>query len=353
VLLTAASSLYGAAASWRRRWYARDPGRQRHLARPVVSVGNLCAGGSGKTPVVERIARVFAAGGERPAILTRGYARRRALDGVTVVSDGSTILAGLETAGDEPLMLARALPGVPVLVAADRYLAGRLAERQLGATVHLLDDGFQHLGLARDVDLLLVAEEDLTDRMLPAGRLREPLPAASSADALLTAADGDGADRLRQALGVETMFHVRRVIGQARWMSGHDSAVPAGSIAFAVAGVARPERFVADIAAAGWQVAGTLVFRDHHPFTGRDVDRIAHAARAAGAGVVLTTEKDAVRFEACDVGNLPLAAVPLEVTIEPEAAFRDWLFARIRSHSLASRPRALARTLSPDSGASR
>lgn len=342
MILTAASSLYGAAASWRRRWYAGDPGRQRHLWRPVVSIGNLCAGGSGKTPVAEQIARVLVARGERPAILTRGYARRRALDGVTVVSDGSQILAGLETAGDEPLMLARALPGVPVLVAADRYLAGRLAERQLGATVHLLDDGFQHLALARDVDLLLVAEEDLTDRILPAGRLREPLRAASSADALLTAAEGDGASRLRQALGVETMFHLRRVLGQARWMSGEDSAVPAGSIVFAAAGVARPERFFADIAAAGWRVAGTIAFRDHHPFTDLDVDRIAQAARAAGAGVVLTTEKDAVRFEACHVGNLPLAAVPLGVTIEPQTTFGDWLSDRIHSHSLASRPQALA-----------
>jgi len=117
-----------------------------------------------------------------------------------------------------------------------------------------------------------------------------------------------------------------------------------------VAGVARPERFVADIAAAGWQVAGTIVFRDHHPFTDLDVDRIAHAARAAGAGVVLTTEKDAVRFEACHVDSLPLAAVPLGVTIEPESTFRDWLFARIHAHSLASRPRALTPTLAPDSG---
>jgi tetraacyldisaccharide 4'-kinase len=269
---------------------------------------------------------------------------------VTVVSDGSRILAGLDTAGDEPLMLARALPGVPVLVAADRYLAGRLAERQLGATVHLLDDGFQHLALARDVDLLLVAEEDLTDRILPAGRLREPLPAAASADALLTAAEGDGADRLRQTLGVDTMFHVRRALGEARWVSGHDSAVPRGGIAFAVAGVARPERFLADIAAAGWQVAGAIVFRDHHPFTDLDVDRVARAARAAGAGVVLTTVKDAVRFEACHVDNLPLASVPLGVTIEPETAFRDWLVSRIHSHSLASRAHALTAALAPDSG---
>jgi len=350
VILTAASSLYGAAARWRRRWYARDPGRQRYLSQPVVSVGNLCAGGSGKTPVVEQIARLLVARGERPAILTRGYARRLALDGVTVVSNGSTILAGLETAGDEPLMLARALPGVAVLVSADRYLAGRLAERQLGATVHLLDDGFQHLALARDVDLLMVAAEDLTDRILPAGRLREPLTAASSADALLTAAEGDGPRRLRQALGVETTFHVRRVLGPARWVSGHESAVPAGSLAFAVAAVARPERFLADVAAAGWQLAGSIVFRDHHPFTDLEVDRIAQAARAAGAGVVLTTEKDAVRFEACHIGNLPLAAVPLEVAIEPEAVFCDWLFARIHSHALASRPQRLIPALAPDSG---
>ncbi len=348
--LTAASFLYGAAARWRRRWYAGDPRRQRYLSQPVVSVGNLCAGGSGKTPVVELIARLLLDRGERPAILSRGYARRLALDGVTVVSNGSTIVAGLETAGDEPLMLARALPGVPVLVAADRYLAGRLAERQLGATVHLLDDGFQHLALARDVDLLIVAEEDLTDRILPAGRLREQLTAASSADALLTAADGDGTRRLRQALGVETTFHVRRGLGPVRWMSGRESAVPAPGLALAVAAVARPERFLADVAAAGWQLAGTIVFRDHHAFTDRDVDRIAQAARAAGADVVLTTEKDAVRFEVCRVGDLPLAVVPLAVTIEPEAAFCDWLFARIHSHALASRTQRLIPAPAPDSG---
>jgi tetraacyldisaccharide 4'-kinase len=298
---------------------------------------------------VELIARLLVARGERPAILTRGYARRLVTDGVTVVSNGSKILAGLEIAGDEPLMLARALPGVPVLVSSDRYLAGRLAERQLGATVHLLDDGFQHLALARDVDLLLVAEEDLADRLLPAGRLREPLHAASAADALLTAAEGDVADRLRHELGVQTMFRVRRVLGRARWVSGHGSAVPTGSRAFAVAGVARPERFVADIAAAGWQIAGSMVFRDHHPFTGLDVDRIARAVRAAGAGVVLTTEKDAVRLEACHLGSLPLAAVPLGVTIEPEITFCDWLLARIRSHSPADRSQGLAPAAAPDS----
>ena len=133
------------------------PSRRRRLSQPVVSVGNLRVGGSGKTPIVAHIARLLLERGERPAILTRGYARRCRPDGVTVVSDGTTILAGIESAGDEPLMLARALPGVPVLVGANRYLSGRLAEERFGATVHLLDDGFQHLELARDVDLLLVS----------------------------------------------------------------------------------------------------------------------------------------------------------------------------------------------------
>ena len=121
MILSAASSVYGAAMRWRRRRYARGEGRQRRLSRPVISVGSLRTGGSGKTPTVEYIARLLADRGENPAILTRGYARQVASHGVTVVSDGKTILAAVETAGDEPLMLARALPSVPVLVGSDRY----------------------------------------------------------------------------------------------------------------------------------------------------------------------------------------------------------------------------------------
>jgi tetraacyldisaccharide 4'-kinase len=193
------SSLYGAAASWRREWYARDPARVRRLSRPVISVGNLSVGGSGKTPIVAWLARRLLDLGERPAILSRGYGRRDAADGVTVVSDGVEIRAALRAAGDEPLMLARHLPGVPVVVAADRFLAGLLAERELGATLHVLDDGFQHVKLWRDLDLLLVQEADLSDRVLPAGRLREPLRNASRADALLVpAADPDVPHRIAQ-----------------------------------------------------------------------------------------------------------------------------------------------------------
>jgi tetraacyldisaccharide 4'-kinase len=144
-VLTIASHLYALGARVRRRTLSSSDA-QRRLDRPVVSVGNLSVGGSGKTPLVAYIARLLEDAGERPAILSRGYARTRPEDGVTVVSDGIRLRADLERAGDEPLMLARALPRVPVLVCADRYLAGRLAELRLGATAHLLDDGFQHLG---------------------------------------------------------------------------------------------------------------------------------------------------------------------------------------------------------------
>jgi tetraacyldisaccharide 4'-kinase len=332
VAVQAAASMYGAAAAWRRRWYAGDPSRQRTLARPVVSVGNLRVGGSGKTPVVEHIARLLLEGGERPAILTRGYARRTPRDGVTIVSDGTRVVADLDTAGDEPLMLARALPGVAVLVGADRYLSGLLAERRLGATVHLLDDGFQHFALARDVDLLLVAEEDLNDQPLPAGRLRERLSAATAADAaLVTAGYAAAAERIGRALALETVFRVTRTIGAPRMVAGpRDSVVvPPASRVFLVTGIARPDRFESDVAAAGWEIGGMMAFRDHHPFDARDLKRIAAAAKACFAAIVLTTEKDAVRLAACDLGDLPMASVPLFVGVEPAERFRDWLFGRL------------------------
>jgi tetraacyldisaccharide 4'-kinase len=318
--------------AWRRRWYARDPRRQRRLSKPVISVGNLRMGGSGKTPAVLHIAQLLADRGHRPAILTRGYGRRVSGQAVTVVSDGDTILAGVESAGDEPLMLARALKGVPILVGANRYESGVLAEERFRATVHILDDGFQHLALARDVDLLLVSEDDLASRVLPAGSLREPLSSAEEADALLVNASyAAAADRVGRALNARTTFFVTRSIRAPRWISTGDTVVvPSGDPVCAVAGIARPERFFSDLTAAGWRVAETIAFRDHHRFTKRDVDRIAARAKSVRAAIVLTTEKDAVRFSARDLTGLPIAFVPLETAIEPSDQFANWLLQRIQ-----------------------
>jgi tetraacyldisaccharide 4'-kinase len=331
-LIHTLSAAYGAAAAWRRAWYARHPERQHRLARPVVSVGNLRVGGTGKTPIVEHLARLLIAHGERPAILTRGYGRRSAAAGVTVVSDGMRVLAGVDAAGDEPLMLARAVPGVIVAVGANRFLSGCLAERRLGATVHILDDGFQHFELARDVELLVTGEDDLHDRPLPAGRLREPLAAARHAHAAIVDVGYlPAAERVGRALEVAQVFRGTRILGPPRMVPSRDTVVvPEHSRVFATAGIARPERFFSDIVAAGWQLVGTMPFRDHHRFTGRDVDRIARAAKSAAAAIILTTDKDAVRWAACDLADLPIASVPLTATVEPSEQFRQWLFERLR-----------------------
>jgi tetraacyldisaccharide 4'-kinase len=333
----ALSTLYGAAAAWRRQWYAQHPDRRRTLGRPVVSVGNLRVGGSGKTPVVEHIARMLAEAGYSPSILSRGYGRRSPSKSPTIVSDGRKILAGVDAAGDEPLMLARALvaKGVVVVVCADRYAAGKVAESRLGATVHVLDDGFQHFGLARDVDLVVTSEHDLADEPLPHGRLREPLSVAVSADALLVDAGyQDAAERIARVLRVRNAYHVTRTMLPPRIVgSGDTVVVPNDSRVFAFAGIARPERFFSDLTSAGWNVVGTKSFRDHHYFTTAEVARIDAAAKKARAAIVLTTDKDAVRLPAdaaSAVADGRLASVPLVSTIEPADEFRAWLLGQIR-----------------------
>ena len=302
----------------------------------MISVGNLRVGGSGKTPLVAHIAKLLLDEGQRPSILTRGYGRRTVTPGVTIVSNGQRRLADLDSAGDEPLLLARQLPQVLVLVGSDRYESGRLAETTLGATVHILDDGFQHLKLARGTDLLMIDRNDLTDRPMPAGHLRESIAAASSADAVLVLTDSMAeAETVGRACGVSPVFRVTRSLGAPRMVSDlrEPAIVPPGARVFAVAGIARPERFFADLSSIGFETAGTMTFRDHHPFTAQDVERILAAANSASATIVLTTEKDAVRLRAVaqiSSSALPFAFIPLEVSVEPPGAFRQWLVGRLR-----------------------
>jgi tetraacyldisaccharide 4'-kinase len=322
--LTALSAIYGHVARLRRSWYEGDRSRRRHLARPVISVGNLVVGGSGKTPVVAALARVLRDRGERPAILSRGYGRRTA-DGVVVVSDGERVLVPVEESGDEPQMLARALRGVPVLVAQDRYLAGRLAESRFNASVLLLDDGFQHLQLARSIDLLVMAPQDLAAKVLPSGPLREPLTAARSADAVLVYGSETDGERIASAVGVTAAFQV-----VARYGALHEvgSGRPVSDVrhVVAVAGIARPGRFFAALREQGLEVRRELVFRDHHWFTTADVDGIAAAAHGLGATAIVTTAKDGVRMESlARDASLTWAVLPMDVSIEPAQRFATWL----------------------------
>jgi len=340
--LSLLSGLYGRAARFRRAWYGRHPYRTRQLAQPVVSVGNLVVGGSGKTPVVAALARLLIAAGERPVILSRGYGRRRGADGVVVVSDGHDVLVPTPQSGDEPQMLARALPGVPVLVSPDRYLAGCLAERRFGCTVHLLDDGFQHVQLARDINLLVISKVDLDERLLPSGRLREPLEAAAAADALLVVGTDEDTVVIMERLGIDTVFRINPRHEAPRLVDPFGAALPAfvGRRTVAVAGIARPERFFAALRANGWDVVEERVFRDHHWFTSRDLESIRRAALDAKADLVLTTEKDAVRLDSLVArvlsGSRPTgnrepvwAFLPMQIGIEPAPSFAAWISDRL------------------------
>ena len=322
--MSALSALYGRVASARRAWFNRRPHTVRRLPHPVVSVGNLVVGGSGKTPVAALVARILLESGERPAILSRGYGRRERLDGVVVVSDGRDVLEPPSRAGDEPFMLATALPGVPVLVSDDRYPAGQLAHRRFGATVSILDDGFQHLQLARDVDLLLVSPADLDEAVLPAGRLREPLSAAMAAHALVVPGSAEDADRVSALLGVARWFLL-----EVRHEEPASSALTRDKPVVAVAGIARPERFFDALTRDGWNVAERIAFPDHHWFTSADLERVDVAARTARAAAVLTTDKDLARLGGPPKARVPWVAVPLHASIEPADQFRAWLRQRI------------------------
>ena len=230
-------------------------------------------------------------------------------------------------------MLAQALEGVTVLVSSSRHLAGRLAERRYRSSVHLLDDGFQHLQLRRDVDLLVARAADLTEALpMPAGRLREPVDAVRDADALIVFDESQESVReLADRFGIERGFSAVRVLEDARLFEPIGRQVPVNPAArvLVVAGVAVPERFFDDVRGLGWTISGRLTFRDHHPYAAADVEKIMESARQVRADLVLTTAKDAVRLAPYRPFPIAVACLPLSVGIEPHAEFREWLTARL------------------------
>jgi tetraacyldisaccharide 4'-kinase len=282
----------------------------RRLRWPVVSVGNLSAGGAGKTPLVIALAKALTARGVQVDVLSRGYGRSSALP-LLVETSGTA-----EEFGDEPLVIARE-SRVPVYVAAERFEAGLLAERSAlsGFGLHLLDDGFQHRQLARDVDILLLSSADLSDHLLPAGNLREALRAAERADVFAIPADEpEVADWVKSRGWKGTVWRVRR-----RMDVPHVDGPVAG-----FCGIARPEQFFRGLEAAGLRLAARVAFPDHHRCTAGDLERVTLAAQKAGATALVTTEKDRVRLGAM-TASLPIVTIPLRIEIDEERAAIDWL----------------------------
>jgi tetraacyldisaccharide 4'-kinase len=271
------SALYGAGIGVRNRLYDRGTFRARRLQAPVLSVGSISAGGAGKTPFVIMLGELLKQRGITFNVISRGYGRKT--KGVLLVDPAGTP----QEFGDEPLLIAHEL-GVPVIVGEDRYQAGRFAEEKFGLQAHLLDDGFQHRGLARDFDIVLVTQRDLHDTLLPTGRLREPLSSLARATAIVWM-DGAASERIPQRAG------------QYVWRVSRSIVAPETKDAcFAFCGIARPENFFAELGTAGVRVAGTRAFPDHHVYTARDVESLFKLGKESGATAFITTEKDAVNL---------------------------------------------------------
>ena len=321
---------YGAAAWLRVGLYRRGVLRQVRLDGPVISVGNLAVGGTGKTPVVARIAEMLRDDGAAVAVLSRGYGGSFRGDAL-VVGDGEKVLADAAEAGDEPVMLARALPRVVVAVGADRASVGRFVETRFGPRVFVLDDGFQHLRLARDLDVLCIDAEHPGLRPLPAGPLREFPSAARRADAVFLTqsdrVDETALYRLEVRFGAERTHRVRRRILGFFARDGRPAPTPARP--FLVAAIAAPFRFESDVSRLAPSVSGGLFFRDHHAFTVPDVRRILSEAESAQADALVTTEKDATRLPEIALG-LPMLVLRIAAEIADEERFRERLRAATR-----------------------
>ena len=309
----------GAGAALRAACHRRGLLPQARLGCPVISVGNLSVGGSSKTPLVAWIAERLLAASLPVAILSRGYGGSFRGD-CLIVNDGERVLAGAEQAGDEPVMLSRELPSAVVAVGPRRDIVGQAVLARFGRRVLLLDDGFQHLRLARDLDVLCLGKGDADDWPLPAGRLREFARASARADVKLRVLEADdtshGAD----------VFARRRPAGFVD-LRGNPQQAPLRPAL--LSGIARPERFRADVRSLGVEVVSHTRFPDHHRFQADDVVAAARSARAAGADALVTTAKDAVRFPDLE---LPLRMLVMKITLEllDESAFLERLLAVAR-----------------------
>jgi tetraacyldisaccharide 4'-kinase len=290
------------------------------LRWPVISIGNLSTGGSGKTPLTIALAKALTARGVQVDVLSRGYGRQSQLP-ARVVPSGTA-----EAFGDEPLLIARQT-GVPVYVAAQRYQAGQLAEAEIPNTnsfaVHLLDDAFQHRQLHRDIDILLLDREDWHDHLLPAGNLREPLNAARRATVIaIPADDPDFADELQSWGWTGPIWRLKRTM----------DVPPITGPVVAFCGIARSDQFFTGLEAAGLTLATKIAFPDHHRFTPRDLDRLIGKTTNKSAAAIITTEKDEVRLGKLTSAFpefLPLKTASMRIEIENQPAAIDWLIHRL------------------------
>jgi tetraacyldisaccharide 4'-kinase len=302
----------------------------QRLNWPVISIGNLSTGGSGKTPLTIELARLLTEAGVSVDILSRGYGRK-SRQAAQVNAEGSW-----EEFGDEPLLMAQST-GLPVYVASQRYAAGVLAEAAAKANttnqshLHLLDDGFQHRQLYREIDILLINRSDWQDSLLPAGNLRETHKAIQRASLIAIPSDeADIESKIRSTGFIGPIWQLRRKMDVNAAVNQY--SVKKSEPIAAFCGIAHPEQFFKGIEAAGLQIAARNAFTDHHAYTQSELKKIIDNARKAGAKALLTTEKDLVRLgtqRRLIEAALPLAAVSLRTEIHEAQSAINWLLERV------------------------
>lgn len=318
-----AGHLYGLGARGRRSLYDRGWLQPQHLPGPVLSLGNLVAGGTGKTPLTAFLAARLQAAGCRVAVLSRGYGGQA--QGVNLVSDGRRLFLQPPQAGDEAALLARKLPGIPVVTGASRYQAGMLAWERFRPDLFVLDDGFQHYQLHRDLDVVLLdaARPFGNGRLLPRGPLREPVSTLQRPLVLvLTRYESEKHQSTWEAVrtafpAVPVLRAVFRLSHALQYPSGRHLNLGelAGLRLAALAGLARPEVFRDSLQKLGIDVAHFFSFPDHHPFTAREVAAVIARGRALGAEALVTTEKDWLRLAGLWKSTFPLYVVHLQVSL--------------------------------------
>ncbi|MFN7928282.1 MAG: tetraacyldisaccharide 4'-kinase [Blastocatellia bacterium] len=339
LLKWAASVLYATGVRWHLRRYRSGRIQIHRLNAPVISIGNLTVGGTGKTPCTAFIANFLKAEGLQVAILSRGYKRRS--KGLVEVSNGREILCDAAQAGDEPYLLAQLCPGVRVVVNADRYEAGKWLEARAKIDVFLLDDGYQHVRLHRDLNLLLLDGEDPVGngRLLPAGRLREPLEEIRRADVVIgtriTNAVRDDIRALLHLFGASNppLFFAHHEITNFKLLN---AATPLKTLKqqkiAAFSGIAQPERFFADLARNNLTLVHQQTFADHHRYSSEEFQALLTAARAKAAAAIITTAKDAANLppEALSQSELPVYAAQLQFRMENELDFKQLVRQKIK-----------------------
>jgi tetraacyldisaccharide 4'-kinase len=313
--------LYAAVVVVKRRMYGWGWLKQKRLPAPVISVGSVSAGGAGKTPFVAMLASILNRRGYAVSILTRGYGRTSEFTDRVEPDDDP------QWHGDEPVLLAQR-SDAPVFAGSDRYEAGLMAERdesQGRIAVHLLDDGYQHLRLARNVDIVLLTLEDTKDMVLPAGNLREPIRTVGEADVVVIREEE--AEALKDLLGkLNERGHGFSTWVIRRTLSLLDEVeVFLPTLPLAFCGIARPENFRKMLTSSSYEPMDMLAFADHHPYGSADITRLVDRAVRIGANGFVTTEKDAVKITPemrsllKSVGPVIVARLKIELVAEKEA----------------------------------